>query len=107
VICPHCSHPTGVAPDRRIDSAQAAAILATDPLAQHETLVDRVDPLGSALAAGAAAVVEAVVETVRESRERPKLPAAVAHVRRRHVVPNPSTEPEKTEPAGEEPRFLK
>jgi len=124
VICPHCGEPTGIAPDSKLSTAEVSALLATDPDA---TIVPAVDPAriaadflpvspfgaGAAVAIGAAAVVGAavgaVVDTLRDARDKPELPTAIAHIRRRHVTPVASTEPEDVEtPAdGEEPRFLK
>src|SRR5215468_3167252 len=111
VICPHCGKPTGVAPDRTLSTAEVGAILATDPDADPAppatlSAFTNVDALSEAaliagVVVGAAVVgaaVGAVVETLRETRDKPALPTATAHIRRRHITPIPSTEPEQVEP---------
>ena len=123
VICPHCGRPTGVAPDPKLTVAEASALIATerkpslptdDPArAEAEALAGLAELPGIAGVVGAAAVVGAavvaVVDSLRETGDKPGLPTAIAHVRRRHLTPLPSVEPERTEPPadGEEPRFLK
>jgi hypothetical protein len=112
VICPHCGKPSGIAPDPTRSHAEIGALLATDPLAEAPAIYTAPTP-DLTLLVGAAAVVGAAVATVvdalRDAQAKPKLPTAVAHVRRRHVTPVPSAEPEHVERPGEgeEPRFLK